>query len=120
MVGIRVDGENPFERIAKNWRSFDPAAILGVLIPDDAGGRVALYQCSCGIAGCGVIAPYVVASPGRRRISWVDFRDYAGVFAGPVEPLVADYEGTPWDLPDIHFAYDQYVIEVQRASNDRS
>jgi hypothetical protein len=123
VLGIRVNGESPFEKIAKGWRGFDPGTILGTsspLIPDDAGSRVAVYRCSCGEAGCGVIAPFIVASPDHKRISWVDFRDYVGVFVDPVEPESADHEGEPWDLPDIHFDYDQYVAEVHRATSDRS
>src|SRR5438874_1505480 len=83
VVGIRVNGKNPFAQVAKDWLGFDPAVMLGPdspLVPGDAGRRVAVYRCFCGEAGCGVIAPYVVASPDRTRISWVDFRDYTGVF----------------------------------------
>jgi len=123
VVGVYVNGEGPFEKVAKGWQGFDPAEILGAsspLVPDDAGRRVAVYRCSCGVAGCGVIAPVIVASPDRKRISWVDFRDYTGVFGGPVEPEAGDHEGTPWDLRDIHFDHDQYVAEVQRATSDRS
>jgi hypothetical protein len=75
---------------------------------------------SCGIAGCGVIAPFVVASPDRKRISWVDLRDYVGVFVGPVTRDIEAYEGKPWNLPDIHFDRDQYLAEVERACRDRS
>ena len=78
------------------------------LIPDDTGRRVAVCRCSCGEPGCGVIAPLIVASPDRQRISWVDFRNYVGVFAGPVEPEAVNYEGELWALPDIHFGRDQY------------
>jgi hypothetical protein len=123
VVGIRVNGRNPFEKVAKEWRGFDPAEILGArspLVPDDAGRRVAVYRCSCGEAGCGVIAPYIVASPHHTRISWVDFRDYTGVFNGPLAPRSDDYEGRPWDLPDLHFDRDQYLAEVRRATKDRS
>lgn len=123
MLGIRVNGRHPFEGVAELWRGFDPAAILGAdapLVPDDAGQRVAVYRCSCGEAGCGVIAPYIVASPDRTRISWVDFRDYVGVFTGPLAPESADYEGGPWDLPDLHFDRTQYLSEVRRAAADRT
>ena len=122
-LSIRVNGKNPFEQVAKGWRGFDPAKILGPaspLIPNDAGNRVAVYRCSCGEAGCGVIAPVIVASPDHKRISWVDFRDYVGVFVGPVAPGAAEYEGKPWNLPDIHFDREQYLAEVRRATNDRS
>jgi hypothetical protein len=123
VLGIFVNGESPFEKVAKGWRGFDPGKILGAsspLIPDDSGRRVAVYRCSCGESGCGVIAPFIVASPNHKRISWVDFRDYVGVFAAPVEPDAANHQGEPWDLPDIHFDRDQYVAEVQRAASDRS
>ncbi|MEU4395063.1 hypothetical protein [Kribbella sp. NPDC023855] len=66
------------------------------------------------------MAQYLVATPDRGRISWVDSRDYVGVFARPVEAAAANHEGRPWDLPDIHFGYDPYVAEVQRALGDRS
>jgi hypothetical protein len=123
VLTIRVDGKSPFATVAKNWRGFDPDKILGPnspLVPDDSGHRVAVYRCVCGEAGCGVIAPFVVASPDRKRVSWVDFRDYVGVFVGPVTRDVEDFEGKPWNLPEIHFDRDQYLAEVERASNDRS
>ena len=75
--------------------AFDPAKMLGPhspLLPEDMGRRVAVYRCSCGEAGCGVIAPVIVASPDGTRISWVDFRDYVGVFIGPVEESVDRHE----------------------------
>ncbi|MDF8265776.1 hypothetical protein [Luteipulveratus flavus] len=122
-LAIRVDGEDPFVAVAKDWRGFDPSTMLGPaspLLPDDNGRRVALYRCSCGEAGCGVIAPVIVASADRRRVSWVDFRDYVGVFDGPTSQTVERHEGRPWDLPDIHFERDQYLAEVERATSDRS
>jgi hypothetical protein len=120
VVSIRVNGRNPF---AKDWQGFDPAQILGAgspLVPDDTGRRVAVYRCSCGEPGCGVIAPYIVTSPDRQKISWVDFRDYTGVFVSPLEPRSAEFEGRPWDLPDLHFDRVQYLAEVRRATKDRS
>jgi hypothetical protein len=102
---------------------FDPGEILGPgspLVPDDDDHRAAVYRCSCGEAGCGVIAPYVVPSPDRTRISWVDFRDYAGVSMRPISLWAADHDGRPWDLPDIHFDRDQYLSEVRRITNDHS
>jgi hypothetical protein len=74
----------------------------------------------CGEAGCGVIAPVIIPSPDGRRVSWVDFRDYVGVFIGPVEESVDQHEGKPWELPDLHFAQEQYVAEIERASRDDS
>lgn len=55
IVAIKVDGTHPFADVAKDWRGFDPAKMLGPaspLLPGDLGRRVALYTCSCGEAGC--------------------------------------------------------------------
>lgn len=123
VVTILVDGEDPFAKVAKNWRGFDPGKMLAQtspLVPDDNGRRVAVYRCSCGEPGCGVIAPFIIMSPDGQRVSWADFRDYVGVFAGPVSTDVGHYDGKPWKLPDIHFDRDQYLAEVERASHDRS
>lgn len=67
-----------------------------------------------------MIAPFVVPSPDGQKISWVDFRDYVGVFAGPVADDSDKYEGKPWRLPDLHFDREQYEAEVARASADMS
>lgn len=123
VVSVLVDGLDPFAAAASGWRGLDPAAILGPgspLPPAEPGRRVAVYCCSCGEPGCGVIAPVIVASPDGRRVSWVDFRDLVGVFAGPVADSADDYDGTPWDLPDLHFDREQYAAEIERASGDRS
>ncbi|MGZ0149556.1 hypothetical protein ACXJJ3_21000 [Kribbella sp. WER1] len=61
VMEIRVNGANPFEAVAPDWRGFDPADILGPLVPVEGGRRVAVYRCSCGEPGCGVIAPHIVA-----------------------------------------------------------
>lgn len=124
-VEILVDGEDPFATVVTDWRGFDPAQMLGTaspLIPPDLGlgRRVAVHMCSCGIAGCGVIAPVIVPSPDGSRISWVDFRDYVGVFVEPVFEFVSKHEGRSWDLPDLHFDRDQYLAEVDRAARDDS
>lgn len=121
-VQVLVAGEDPFADVAPEWRGFDPEDILGTaspLLPTHQGRRVAIYQCSCGSAGCGVIAPLIVASPDRRRVSWVDFRNYVGVFVRSMEASADRYEGKPWDLPELHFDGAQYTAEVQRASRDR-
>jgi hypothetical protein len=123
VLTIRVDDGDPFAGVAAGWTSFDPGEMLGAdspLLPDDVGRRVAVYRCSCGEAGCGVIAPWIVASPDGRRVSWADPRDYKGVFMGPVEPTSANHAGTVWNLPDLHFDRAQYVAEVERARRDRS
>jgi hypothetical protein len=124
VVAVLVDGRDPFAAVAPNWRGFDPAKILGPgapLLPVDRGRRVAVYCCSCGEPGCGVIAPVIFPSPDGRRVSWVDFRDYTGVFDDPAEASLEDEEeGRLWDLPDLHFSREQYVAEIDRASRDRS
>ncbi len=123
VVSVLVDGQDPFAAATPGWRGFDPEKMLGPdspLLPADLGRRVAVYCCSCGEPGCGVIAPVIVPSPDGRRVSWVDFRDYVGVFAGPVTDSVDDDDGRPWDLPDLHFDRQQYVAEIERASRDRS
>lgn len=122
VVRVPVDGRDPFAGVAPGWRGFDPPEILGPhspLLPADRGRRVAVYCCSCGEPGCGVIAPVIVPSPDGHRVAWTDFRDYVGVFAGPVS--AADRgEGRPWNLADMHFSREQYVAEVEQASRDRS
>src|SRR5215813_2841054 len=124
VVRVLADGQDPFAAVAPGWRGFDPAEILGPhspLLPVDQGRRVAVYRCSCGEPGCGVIAPVIVPSPDGRRVSWVDFRDYTGVFGGgPVAELAGEDEGEPWDLPDLHFDREQYVAEIERTSRDDS
>jgi hypothetical protein len=123
VVSVLVDGRDPFAEIAPGWRGFGPAEILGPgspLLPKDPGRRVAVYCCSCGEPGCGVIAPVIFPSPDGRRVSWVDFHDYTGVFDGPVINSPDENEGRSWDLPDLHFSRAQYVAEVDRASRDRS
>jgi hypothetical protein len=123
VVSVLVDGQDPFAAATSGWRGFDPEKMLGPdspLLPADLGRRVAVYCCSCGEPGCGVIAPVIVPSPDGRRVSWVDFRDYVGVFPDPVTESVNADEGRPWDLPDLHFDRQQYVAEIERASRDRS
>jgi hypothetical protein len=123
VVQVLVDGKDPFARAATDWRGFDPAKMLGThspLLPEDLGQRVAVYRCSCGEPGCGVIAPVIIPSPDLRRVSWVDFRNYVGIFSDPVAESVDQHEGKPWDLPDLHFDREQYVSEVKRASRDGS
>ncbi len=122
-VQVLIDGRDRFAAIAPGWRGFDPAKIVGPdspLLPADQGRRVAVYCCSCGEPGCGVIAPVISPSPDGRRVSWVDFRDYTGIFDDPVINSPDENEGRSWDLPDLHFSREQYVAEVDRASRDRS
>jgi hypothetical protein len=123
VVQILVDGREAFTDQLPGWQGFDPADLLGErspLLPDDPGRRVAVYRCSCGIAGCGVVAPRIETSADGRRVSWVDFRDYVGVFDRPTPSGGDPAGGRPWPIPDLHFDRDQYVAEVERASADRS
>ena len=124
VVQVLADGRDPFAEAAPDWRGFDPDKILGPespLLPvAGLGRRVAVYRCSCGEAGCGVIAPVIIASPDGSRISWTDFRDYVGVFIDPVEESSDQHEGKPWNLPDLHFDPEQYIAEFTRACRDRS
>lgn len=123
VVQILVDGRDAFADQLPGWRGFDPADMLGdrsPLLPDDLGRRVAVCRCSCGTAGCGVIAPSIHPSPDRRLVSWTDFRDYVGVFGGPTAPDGDPAGGRPLPIPDLHFDREQYVAEVRRASADRS
>ena len=121
---IRVDGQDPFAGSRSAWRGFDPARMLGddcPLIPTDFGRRVAVARCGCGEAGCGALAPLIVASADGRRISWLDARDFVGIFSGPVVAReIEPDEGRPKDLPDLHFDREQYLAEVERVRWDRS
>lgn len=123
-MSILVDGRSPFEAVAPGWRGFDPAEMLGPdspLLPVGIGRRVALYRCTCGIAGCGVIAATIARSPDGRRISWSDFRDHVGVFERPLTNEEHDVEdGRPWPLTDLHFDSVQYESEVRRLAADAS
>jgi hypothetical protein len=123
VVQILVDGREAFVDQLPGWQGFDPADMLGdqsPLLPDDLGRRVAVYRCSCGIEGCGVIAPVIMPSADGRRVSWVDFRDYVGVFAGPTAADIDRFEGRPWPIGDLHFDRGQYIAEIRHACADRS
>jgi hypothetical protein len=123
VVQILVDGRDSFADALPGWQGFDPAEMLGdqsPLLPEDHGRRVAVYRCSCGIEGCGVIAPVITPSPDGRRVSWVDFRDYVGVFNGPTATDSHRFDGRPWPVADLHFDRGQYIAEIRRASGDRS
>lgn len=125
VVRILVDGADPFEGVAPNWLGFDPDDILGPgspLLPGAGRRRVAVYRCSCGEAGCGVIAPAIDLSDDGRFVRWQDFRNYVGVFFGPLA-TGADPELIPsrrWDVPDLRFDSEQYLATVAHAAEDRS
>ena len=123
-VDLLVDGADPFEAVAEEWRGFDPDDILGSdspLIPVAPAARIAVRLCSCGIAGCGVIAPLIAVTDGGGIVEWSDFNDYTGVFNTPVATVEpAPDDATPWNLPPLRFNRAQYVEEIQRAAADRS
>ena len=50
----------------KGWRGFGPGADAP-LLPCGKRRHVALYRCSCGVAGCGVILP---ARPRHQYRTW--------------------------------------------------
>lgn len=121
VVTVLIDGADLLTEIQDGFHGFDPAEMLGPespLCPLTVRQRVAIYRCSCGIAGCGVIAPTI-----RRRdgdIVWADFRDYTGVFNGPTVDQLEVPGGRRLDQPALVFDADQYLAEVRRAVADRS
>ncbi|QDW61997.1 hypothetical protein [Oerskovia sp. KBS0722] len=118
VVTFLVDGREPFTAAGSEWSGFEPHEILrgeSPLLPVDGGRRVAVQRCSCGIAGCGVVAPFIAPSPDGKRVTWVDHRDFVGVFTLPTTASVAHREGRRLPLPDLHFDRAQYVAEVDRA-----
>lgn len=120
---VTIDGVNPVAEAAPDWGGFDPGDLFAedsVLLPQDRPRRIGIWRCSCGEAGCGVIAPVISGSLDGRWITWSDPRDYVGVFTGPLPPRGDMGEGTPWGLPTYRFDREQYVTEVRRATADRS
>jgi hypothetical protein len=118
---ILIDGEDLFSHSHSNgFVGFDPDKILGPdqpLLPVAPARRVAVYQCSCGEPGCGVVAP--VISGTDTEIRWTDFRDFTGEFDGPLSDEEPE-EGRPLPIRDITFDAIQYAREVGRATADRS
>lgn len=126
VVRILVNGTDPFENVAPGWLGFDPDDILGLyspLLPGTEERRVAVYRCSCGEAGCGVIAPIITRTADGSSILWRDFRNYAGEFFRPLPiNLNADLAGLGrrWSIADLRFDTRQYIEEIARASQDRT
>jgi hypothetical protein len=126
VLTILVDGQDVLANArGTKFIGFDPEPMLGPgspLLPSRDPRRVAVYRCSCGEPGCGVVAPLISETNGR--ILWTDFRDYTGVFVGPtVDESVSDEilnDGDPLGLPDMWFDSLQYRAEVDRASADDS
>jgi hypothetical protein len=124
LVTILIDGRDVLAQ-GHSFIGFDPEVILGhdsPLLPSDQPRRVAVYRCTCGEPGCGVVAPRISEINGW--IAWTDFRDYTGVFVGPtVAEWAAEEElnaGTRLPLPEMYFDRKQYRAEVARATADRS
>lgn len=122
-VTISIGGVNPFAEVAPEWGGFDPQDVFiedSPLLPQHPPRRVGVWRCSCGIEGCGVIAPVIAATADAEWVTWSDPCDYTGVFVGPY-PIGPDpANGRPWPLPTYRFAMGQYVAEVRRATADRS
>jgi len=126
VVRIVVNGTDPFETLAPGWLGFDPDEILGSrspLLPGTDDRRIAVYRCSCGEAGCGVIAPMITQTGDETYILWRDFRNYTGEFfrPRPINPG-ADLAGLGrrWSIPDLRFDTRQYVEEIARVSQNRT
>jgi hypothetical protein len=83
----------------------------------ELGARIAVYQCSCEVAGCGSMAP-IIARDGDW-VTWTDFRDYTGVFDRPGDPS-DDSQGRPLERKQLRFDAQQYDAELARAVADRS
>jgi hypothetical protein len=118
---ILIDGEDLFSHSHSNgFVGFDPDKILGPdqpLLPVEPARRVAVYQCSCGEPGCGVVAPVISGS--ATEIRWTDFQDFTGRFNEPLSDEEPE-EGRPLPIPELTFEATQYAQEVGRVTADRS
>ena len=94
-----------------------PLSHVSPLVQGTSARRVAIYLCSCGVAGCGVIAP-VIATDGNV-VTWSDFRDFTGVFDRP-DDLADGIEGNALPMEQVRFDALQYQREVARVTGDRS
>lgn len=119
-VTILVDGEDVIGK-ATGLEGFDPGEIFGEgspLIPQNPPRRVAVYRCSCGEAGCACAACLI--SREGDVVRWSDFRDYVGVYVGPLLEDEDPGEGTRHRVPDLEFEAEQYLEAVRRATQDKS
>jgi hypothetical protein len=118
---ILIDGEDLFSRSTPNgFVGFDPDELLSPdqpLLPVEHARRVAVYRCSCGEPGCGVVAP--VISGTDTEIRWTDFQDFTGWFDRPL-PDDEPEDGRPLATWELTFEANQYTDEVCRAATDRS
>jgi hypothetical protein len=127
-LSMLIDGRPVFESVNKSgYQGFDPATMLwdtDALSVTESARRVAMYRCSCGEPGCGVVAPLV--SLEGDLVRWSDFRDYTGVFSEPtLDPeQESEYLGTNHGhhLPMDDFSFDRVAYEsaVKRARLDHS
>ncbi len=118
---LLIDGIDLFSDLAPNgFVGFDPDELLGPdepLVPAEPARRVAVYRCSCGEPGCGVVAP--VISGGDAEVRWTDFQDFTGWFFSPL-PEDEPEDGRSLGAPELTFDATQYLNEVRRAASDRS
>jgi hypothetical protein len=120
---LLIDGEDLFAACAPNgFVGFDPDQLLDSaqpLLPTEPPRRVAIYKCSCGEPGCGVVAP-VISTTGIE-VRWTDFRDFTGVFMGPLaEDEEEEEDGRTLSVEELSFDSTQYANEVGRATTDLS
>jgi hypothetical protein len=111
VVGILFDGVDFLASL--NRVGFDPDVILGPdspLLPALWPGRVAVYQCTCTVPGCGVAAP-IIEQVGAL-VRWSDFRTYTGVFEGPVEVLGRTGRGQLLSDREFYFDAEQYAAAI--------
>lgn len=119
VVTILIDGADVLGALNGGFIGFDPSEILdtGALLPADPPERVAVYRCSCGVAGCGCVA--LIIERDGDRIRWSDLRDYTGVYDVPLGKP-APPGGSPLTARCFEFDAVQYDAELHRASADRS
>lgn len=118
---VLIDGKDVFAGLGPNgFVGFDPDDLLSPdqpLLPVDSARRVAVYRCSCGEPGCGVVAPVISGTDAEVR--WRDFQDFTGWFDRPL-PEDEPQGGRPLDIPELTFEAAQYFNELLRATSDRS
>jgi hypothetical protein len=118
---ILIDGMDLFSRPSPNgFVGFDPDELLGPdqpLLPVEHARRVAVYRCSCGEPGCGVVAPLISGT--EAEVRWTDFQNFTGWFDRPL-PDDEPENGRPLPISELTFDTNQYADEVRRAANDKS
>jgi hypothetical protein len=119
------DGQHLVARRTLNYLGFTPMELFSAelpLIPTYPPRRVALAQCSCGVAGCGNITALVAYNgPDESQVIWSDFRDLGSAVSGPAE-IDPDVDAGSWPRllqDDLVFDRIQYETAVLTASADR-